>query len=86
MTDPPEMKELDAVTARLGKIEKEREQLRDRATDLVLAALRKQVPPTEVADRSPFSSAHVRKLARDSGIPPAPPGIKPKKRPVDDRS
>ncbi len=80
MTDPPEMVELGTVTTRLRRVETEREKLRDRATELVVASLRKQVPPTRVAEQSPFSSAHVRKLARDHGIPPAPPGIKPRKR------
>jgi hypothetical protein len=80
MTEPPEMKELDAVTAELREIEKRREPLRDRAAELVVAALRKDMPPSEVAARSPFSAAHVRTLAREAGIPPAPPGIKPRKR------
>lgn len=84
MTDPPEMIELGSVTTRLKRIETEREKLRDRATELVVAALKKQVPPTRVADQSPFSPAHVRKLARDHGIPPAPPGIKSRKRQVNE--
>lgn len=74
------MIELGTVTTRLKRVETEREKLRDKATELVVAALKKQVPPTQVANRSPFSSAHVRKLAREHGIPPAPPGIKPRKR------
>ena len=80
MTDPPEMVELGSVTTRLKRVEAEREKLRDRATELVLVALRKQVPPTQVANQSPFSPAHVRNLARKHGIPPAPPGIKPRER------
>jgi hypothetical protein len=72
-------KELDTITARLVKVERERSQLRDRAAELVVDQLRRGVPPTEVAARSPFSPAHVRKLARDAGLPPAPPGIKPRK-------
>lgn len=84
MNDPPEMVELGAVTARLKRVETEREKLRDKATELVVAALKKQVPPTQVANQSPFSPAHVRKLARDNGIPPAPPGIKPRRRPTSD--
>lgn len=80
MTELPEMKELDAVTAELRKIDQRRTGLRDRAKELVIAALRKDVPPTEVADRSPYSHAYVRTLAREHGIPPAPPGVKPRKR------
>lgn len=73
------MKELDAITARLKEIEPERETLRARAAVLAVAALKKKVPPTEVANRSPYTAAHLRKLARDAGIPPATRGIKPRR-------
>jgi hypothetical protein len=38
--------------------------------EAALAALRAGVAPTEVARRSPYTEAHVRKLARAAGIPP----------------
>jgi len=69
--------ELDAVTAQLTKLDKRRQELRDRASALVVDILRTGMPPTEVANRSPFSAAHVRTLARVAGLPPARRG-KPK--------
>lgn len=65
------LSELDAVTAQLAKLDKRRQELRDRASALVVDILRTGMPPTEVANRSPFSAAHVRTLARVAGIPPA---------------
>ncbi|HEY8456614.1 MAG TPA: hypothetical protein VIL34_13570 [Actinopolymorphaceae bacterium] len=36
-----------------------------------LDALRAGVPPTEVANLSPFTATYIRRLARENGIPPA---------------
>jgi hypothetical protein len=47
------------------------EESRKAATADVIAALRAGMPPTRVAELSPFTATHVRKLARDAGIPPA---------------
>jgi uncharacterized protein len=80
MNESPEMKELAGIAARLAKIEKERDQLRERALTLSLIALKDGVAPSEVSDLSPYSPAHLRKLAREQGIPAAPPGIKPKRK------
>ena len=72
MTKPAKhYEELDAITARLAEIEKEREPLRQRAGELVVALLKAKEAPTTVANRSPFSAAHVRTLARVAGLPPA---------------
>lgn len=79
MTDDAKMSELAAVTAKLRKIDKERDPLRERATQLVLDLLRAGTSPTEVVEASPYSAAYVRKLARDNDIPPAGPGIKPRR-------
>lgn len=49
-------------------------------TTAIVAALRAGATPTEVADRSPFTAAYVRKLAREHGIPPGRPGVKPSKK------
>lgn len=62
---------LDAITAELAPLEEQRTKLREEAADLVIALLKSHAPPTEVADRSPFSAAHVRTLARIAGLPPA---------------
>lgn len=66
---------LDAATARYRELE----QAHDAVVAAILAALKAGAGPTEVANRSPFTAAHVRKLAREAGIPPAKPGIKSKK-------
>lgn len=66
---------LDAATRRYRELEK----AHDEVVTAIVAALRSGAGPTEVADRSPFTATYVRKLARDAGIPPARPGIKPKK-------
>lgn len=68
--------ELDAITARLSKIDKERDKLRERAAQLVVSLLEAKELPSEVANRSPFSGGHVRTLARVAGIPPAKRGAK----------
>lgn len=62
---------LDAITAELAPIEEQREKLRDEASQLAVALLKGGASPTEVARRSPFSSAHIRTLARIAGLPPA---------------
>jgi hypothetical protein len=76
MTTPDQaLDALDAATARY----REMEQAHDGVVAAILAALRAGAGPTEVANRSPFTAAHVRKLAREAGIPPAKPGIKSKR-------
>jgi len=62
---------LDEIKAELEPLEKQRDKLRKEASELVIVALKAKKPPTEVADRSPFSHAHVRTLARLAGLPPA---------------
>jgi hypothetical protein len=67
---------LTAATKRYRATEAEHEAARQSAIEAVVAALRASVGPTEVARLSPFTATYVRKIARDYGIPPAPPGIK----------
>lgn len=43
----------------------------------VVAALKAGKRPTDVASWSPFTPAHLRKLAREAGIPPAKKGDGP---------
>lgn len=72
MTDVTEdLKRLDAITAQLKTLDEKREALRDEGAELVVALLKADVPPTEVARRGPFSDAHTRTLARMAGLPPA---------------
>lgn len=72
MTDPAgKFTRLDAITAELAPLEEHVHHLRDEASTLVVELLKAGAGPTEVANRSPFSAAHVRTLARIAGLPPA---------------
>ena len=62
---------LKASTRRYKRTDTAHEESRKASTADVLAALRAGVPPTRVAALSPFTATHVRKLAREAGIPPA---------------
>jgi hypothetical protein len=64
-------RELDAVTAQIRKLDEKRAPLLERARGLVIEKLKEGLPPTEVADHSPYSDSHVRTLARVAGLPPA---------------
>lgn len=75
-----ELKALDSATRKYRQTEAAHEKARGEAVTAVVAALRADVPPTVVAARSPFTAAHVRTIAREHGIPPARPGLKPRKR------
>ena len=52
------------------------EEARQETISAVIAALRANVSPTEVARLSPFTATYVRRLAREHGVPPALPGPK----------
>jgi hypothetical protein len=62
---------LRTATRRYKRTEAAHEESRKAATAEVIAALQAGLPPTKVSDLSPFTATHVRKLARDAGIPPA---------------
>ncbi|MFG2043144.1 hypothetical protein [Dactylosporangium sp. NPDC048998] len=79
MSDEPAVDardELAGATKRYRRTETAHEQARQEAIAAVVAALKAGVPPTEVERLSPFTGAYIRKVARDHGIPPAPPGPK----------
>jgi hypothetical protein len=62
---------LDAITEstrRYRRTEKAHEEARDAVVADVVAALRAGKRPTDVVERSPFSSAYVRRIAREHGI------------------
>ena len=66
------MDELEAVgqaTRQYRQTEKAHEESRKAVTASVLAALRADQRPTDVAAESPFTETYVRKLARENGIP-----------------
>jgi hypothetical protein len=67
---------LIAATRRYQRTETAHDEARQEAIQAVLAALRAGVGPTEVERLSPFTGAYIRKLARENGVPPAPPGPK----------
>jgi hypothetical protein len=68
---------LTASARRYKRTDAAHEESRKAATADVIAALRAGMPPTRVADLSPFTATHVRKLAREAGIPPAKKGKQP---------
>ena len=68
--------ELLAATRRYQQTGVAHEEARRTAIAAVLAALRSGMGPAEVERLSPFTGAYIRKLARDEGIPPSPPGPK----------
>jgi hypothetical protein len=71
--------ELADKTRRYRETESAHEAARQAVIAAALAALRDGVTPNEVEELSPFTAAYVRRLARAEGIPPAPPGPKPRK-------
>ena len=66
---PDELEAVGETARRYAETGAEHEQARQASIAAVLAALRARRRPTDVADRSPFESAYVRRLARENGIP-----------------
>lgn len=68
------MDEYEASVRRTGR--KVAAHKRERADHIaaVIDALKAGRRPTEVASWSPFTPAHLRKLARDAGVPPTAKG------------
>lgn len=73
-----EMEALDQATSRYRQTEAAHEDARQQAMRAVVAALKADKRPTDVVDRSPFTAAYVRRIAREAGIEPAKPGPKKK--------
>ncbi len=69
---------LDDATAEYERTEQLHADARQAAVSAVVAALRAGARPTDVTQRSPFSPAHVRNIAREHGIEPARKGGQPK--------
>ncbi|MER7363549.1 hypothetical protein [Nonomuraea wenchangensis] len=74
MTGIDPLDALDESTRRYRETESEHEKSRQAVTKDVVAALKAGKRPTDVAEHSPFTAAHVRKIARDNGVEPAPRG------------
>lgn len=64
------LERLDAAARAYTRTEAAHEKSRYEAVEAVIAALRAGHRPAEVARRSPFTDAYVRKLARERDIPP----------------
>lgn len=67
-------KELDEVVkAATNYIEADarKEETRTQLEAAIVMALQAGCRPTDVVDRSPFTAAYVRRIAREAGIPPA---------------
>jgi hypothetical protein len=62
---------LRASTRRYRRTEAAHKESREASAADVIAALKAGMEPTKVANLSPFTATHVRKLAREAGIPPA---------------
>ncbi|WP_157251012.1 hypothetical protein [Nonomuraea typhae] len=71
---------LDESTRRYRDTKAAHDEAQQEVVDDVVAALKAGKRPTDVVEHSPFTAAHVRKLARDNGIEPAPRGGVPKKK------
>lgn len=80
MAEKDPLDALNDSTRRYRETEKAHEDARGDVVSDVIAALRAGKRPTDVVEHSPFTAAHVRKIARDNGIEPAPRGGGPKKR------
>ncbi|WP_073254849.1 hypothetical protein [Cryptosporangium aurantiacum] len=74
MTDPRE--QLEAATTHYRHTESEHQTARQALIDAVITALKADITPTEVERLSPFTSAYIRRLAREHDVPPAAPGPK----------
>lgn len=68
---PPSLEEIAAAGNRRKRADERLKQASEELRELVLAALRDGTHrPTEVATASGWTSAHVRKMARENGIEP----------------
>lgn len=65
------MERLDQATRRYQQTEAAHDKARDTAVTAVVEALRAGERPTDVTERSPFTAAYVRRIARENGIEPA---------------
>jgi hypothetical protein len=71
------MDEHEAAVRRTGRKVAAHERERTEHIAAVVAALQAGRRPTDVASWSPFTSAHLRKLARLAGVPKAKKGDSP---------
>ncbi len=78
MTNPTGiLAELRSLKDQLREINKQRDQLNERAKTLIVDALKAGARPTDVADQSPFTGTYTRNIARAAGIEPGKRSSKP---------
>ena len=82
MTDPTEaLKELMAASRAYEEADAVRTAAHEAVISRALAALRVGVQPGQVYGAVPFTSTHIRTLARQAGIPGGRSGKPPRKKP-----
>ncbi|QYC38215.1 hypothetical protein Nocox_02925 [Nonomuraea coxensis DSM 45129] len=71
-TDIDPLDALAESTRRYRETERAHEKSRDAVVECIVTALKAGKRPTDVAARSPFTDAYVRRLARENGIQAQP--------------
>ncbi|MET8864714.1 hypothetical protein ABZW11_17390 [Nonomuraea sp. NPDC004580] len=79
-TPPTPLALLDEATARYWKTKQAHERAQQDVIAAALDALKARERPTDVAERSPFTDAYIRRLARDNGIKAQPKSKGPRRR------
>lgn len=74
-----ELRQLKTAAQRFRRAKKALDDAREDVAAAIVAARRAGASPTEVNQLAPFTPAYVRRLADEAGIPPAPPGPKPRR-------
>jgi hypothetical protein len=75
-----ELDVLIAATRKYHRAKRNFDAAKQEVVDAMLTALRAGASPGDVAEGSPFTPAYVRRIAKEAGIPPAPPGPKARKK------
>ena len=71
------------LTTATRKYERAKTRLDEAKTEVIaamVAALRAGETPTDVAKNAPFTAAYIRRIAREHGVDPSPPGPKPRRK------
>lgn len=70
------MARLDAATERYERSAQQAEKDKNELFDAMAETARRGASPEEIAARTPFTPAYVRRKLRERGVPPLPPGPK----------
>jgi len=74
-----ELAKLRAATRKYERLTKKAKEAREEVLNQAVAALKAGEWPRDVVEASPFTDAYIRRIARDNGLDPAKPGVKPAK-------